>query len=276
MKKIIFASVALLLFAVPSFAQKGGKEKVYAKYFYAPTSSDYGPVTLTVVDAIATEAFLKFKLKIKNNTSDYIIVNASDIVLKANGKEYRAVEKSLLVGPNEEESKVIDYKATDLRVENFTIALNGFAKVPASTPAFTVENFKLPVSNNDFTAGSFKVVHVSNTKKTDVVAVKFIVTYSGNKVGIVDPSKTALLSAKGNEFANMASRLSRRPFLLQSGGSEDFTLTWKNIPVSEGDMQFANLEILWRDMFREATPQPVASGELEVLMDRGLTDGKNK
>jgi len=273
MKKILSFSLIVMLFSTAAFAQK---KKVYEKVFYGDLSKEMGPVTITVSNAVATDAYIKFKFTVKNNTADFIVLKADEIVMKANGKDLKNGEKELLIGPNDEDFRTIDIKGPDLRVDNFSIEVKGISRVPAKAKSEDAENFKLPVQKNEFDAGPFHVLQIKNEKQTDNVAVKFTTTYNGSKIGIVNPGEASLLTPKGTEFANMGTKAQRKPFLLKKGKDDNFTLYWKDIPVANGDMQFANIEIIWNNAFIEATPEIIPPATMEVAMDPGLTEGKNK
>jgi len=272
MKKIIFSLIVILIAASAS-AQK---KKKYEKFFYGDVSKDMGPVTVTVSNAVSTAEYIKFKFTVKNNTSDFILLKADEIVLKANGKDVKNGEKELLIAPNDEDYRTIDMKGADLQVENFSIEVKGLSRIPAKAKSEDAENFKLPVQKNEFDAGPFHVLQNKNEKETDKVAVKFTATYNGSKIGIVNPGEASLLTPKGTEFANMGTKAQRKPFLLKKGKDDNFTLYWKDIPVANGDMQFANIEIIWNNAFIEATPETVPPATMDVAMDLGLTEGKNK
>jgi hypothetical protein len=272
MKKILFILIVLMV----STAGIAQKKKSYEKLFYGDVTKEMGPVTVSITNAVSTKEYIKFKFTVKNNTSDFIVVKADEIVFKANGKDVKNGEKELLIGPNDEDYRTIDMKGTDLQVDNFSIEVKGISRVPAKAKSEDAENFKLPVQKNEFDAGAFHVMHLKNEKKTDLVAVKFTTTYNGNKIGIVNPGEASMLTPKGTEFANMGTKAQRKPFLLKKGKDDNFTLYWKDIPVANGDMQFANIEVIWNNAFIEATPEVIPAITMDAAVDLGLTDGKNK
>jgi hypothetical protein len=273
MKKLLFFLFICISFTcVATDISEGNFKKV----FYKDLTVESGPVTITIVDGVATEAYIKFKMRVKNNTSDYILLNTDNIIMKVNGTEYKNMERDLLVGPNDEDYKVIDIKGSGLQVEKFTLELKGFSRVAATSGAVKANNFVLPIEKNEFTAGPFKLVQLKSTKKTDNVVVKFSVEYNGDQIGIVHPGQVSLLTPKGTEFANMASRGQRNPEVLKKGQGTSFIVQWKDIQVSNGDMQFAKVELLWHDCFRNTTSEPFSVSDIEVVMDKELTEGKNK
>ncbi len=273
MKKILTIPFIILIAANAGFAQK---KKKYEKIFYSEVTKDMGAVTVTISSGVATDAYIKFKFTVKNNTGDYILLKTDDVIFKANGKEIRNTERDLLIGPNDDDYRVIDIKGGDLQVENFSLEVKGISKVPAKAKSEDAENFKLPVAKNEFDAGPFHVLQLKNDKKTDLIVVKFAATYNGAKIGIVNPGSASLLTPKGTEFANMGTKGQRKPFLLKKGQEDNFTLYWRDIPVSNGDMQFANVEVIWNDAFIEATPENIPPVTIDVVMDQGMTDAKGK
>ncbi|TAH41775.1 MAG: hypothetical protein EYC69_07185 [Bacteroidetes bacterium] len=273
MKKVIVLSFLIIGICSGINAQES---KSYAKVYYKAVSADAGPVTVSIEDGVATEAYIKFKLRVRNTTSDYILVSTDNIIIKSNGQEYKNLERDLLIGPNDDDSRVIDIKGSGLRFDKFTIELKGFSRIPAASGEVKAENFKLPIVKNEFTAGPFKLIQLKSTKKTDDVVVKFSVDYNGDQIGIVHPGQVTLLTPKGTEFANMAPRGQRKPMLLKKGQNNTFVVLWKDIPVSNGDMQTANIELVWHDCFRNTVSAPFSLPDIEVEFDKGLSDAKNK
>ena len=273
MKKIFLIALIGFFASNVGFAQK---KKKYEKIFYSEVSKDMGPVTVIISNGVSTDAYIKFKFTVKNNTGDYILLKTDDIIFKANGKEIKNTEKDLLIGPNDDDYRVIDIKGGDLQVENFSLEVKGISRVPAKAKSEDAENFKLPVAKNEFDAGPFHVLQLKNEKKTDLVAVKFTATYNGSKIGIINPGSASLLTPKGTEFANMGTKGQRKPFLLKKGQEDNFTLYWRDIPVSNGDMQFANIEVIWNDTYVEATPESIPAATIDVAWDSGLTDAKGR
>ena len=273
MKNILLLFVLIFCYSGIVIAQG---EKPYEKVFYKEISVENGPITISIEDAVATEAYMKFKMRVKNNSSDYILVSTDNIVMKANGLEYKNLEKDLLIGPNDDDYRVIDIKGSGLRFDKFTLELKGFSKIPAESGSDKADNFKLPIVKNELTVGQFKLVVIKSVKKADDVVLKFTVDYSGDKIGIVHPGKTALLTPKGTEFVDMAPRYQRRPLALKKGQSDTFVILWKDIPASNGDLLKDPIEVVWHDCFREAVAVPLSLSEIEVNIDKELSDTKNK
>lgn len=271
MKKI--TTVCFLLISVFSFAGKGGDDfSKFEKIFYKSGSIELGEATVSIENAVATDVFIKFKMVVKNNTGEYLLVKPGEIAVVIDGKEYNAIEKDMIIDPNDIASKVVDIKGSQFRVQQVIVKLNGFSKVETSKAPIVAPNFKLPVSQNTFEAGAFTLDQLSTEKQTDVVSVKFNVTYYGSNIGIVSPTLAALKFPNGSEFANMKTR--SKSILLEKGETDGFRLTWHDMPKSNGDAQFANLEILWRETFKEGKLVPITAKSYTMECDPGLTKGK--
>jgi hypothetical protein len=264
----------LLSITTAVFAGKGGDEfSKFEKIFFKSSVIELGDITITLQDAVANDEMVKFKMNVKNNTTAYLMVKPSDIAIVLDGKENKAYERTMIIGPNDDATKVVDFKGAAFRQQQLVVRFNGFNKVVPLGKAVDAPNFKLPVEKNEIAAGPFRVFQVENEKKTDIVAVKFGVTYSGSNIGIVAPSAASLKFPNGSEFANMKNRI--KPMLLEKGQTDNFKAVWRDIPVkNNGDAQFANLEILWKETFLEGKSEPIPTKDFTLEWDLGITKAK--
>ena len=76
-----------------------------------------------------------------------------------------------------------------------------------------------------------------------------------------------------SEYANADNK--QDAFLLSKGESETFTASFK-IPGKVVDMQFANMEIIWRDTFKDCKAILLDDLTTEITVDEGKTAAKNK
>jgi hypothetical protein len=267
MKKLMLILVAFV--ALSAQAQKGPEK--YKRVFFKGATFKFGDLDVTIEDALAVEDFTKFKMRVKNNSANIVIVKPGNFSLKTNSTEYKVLEKDMIIMPFDDASKVVDVKGTVFRTASYQVNLTGFYTVQIS--GFTdAPPFKLPVSQNVFEAGDFKVTHMKNEKKTDFVGVRLLVTYTGNDVAIIQPAEAALKFPNGAEFANMKNK--PKPMILERGKSDDIKLEWADIPVSNGDAQFANLEILWRKTFSTGKLVEIPGQTITLEWDPGMTDAK--
>ncbi|HET6225864.1 MAG TPA: hypothetical protein VFF27_06265 [Bacteroidia bacterium] len=247
----------------------------YKRVFYKTQTVDAKDLIITVDDAVANDNGVKFRLRIKNQTNDYIIYKPSESVFKIDGKSINPNEKWLIIGPKDSDSKVIDLKGQGYKkTANFDFVLEGIYRVDANAKGVTAPDFKLPASQNDFTAGPFSVTLEKAKKETARTDAKFNVKYTGDKVAIFQPNKVAMKMPDGKEYANYHS--DGKPKLLLKAEPEGFSLAWKDIPKTSGDMQFAEMIILWRDAFIEVTPVKMAATTITIEFDKETSETKGK
>lgn len=273
MKKITLF-LAVLMIATLAFSQKKNDPK-YTIYYKDVAPIKTNDITIEIVDAVAQAAFSKFKIKITNNTGDYILYKPSESIFKYERNEYHPTDKDMIIGPFEKESKVLDIKEGEgLQADQFRFIIKGFYKIPANGTNYSATDFNLPASTNDFTTGPFQC-HLLNLKKTTAETfAEFKVTYTGDFYGIVNPSKLAVKIESGQEFANENKR--NKAILLTKGESKNFNVIFR-IPGKIADMQFANMKIVWNNTFSEAASGPIeVPTEIVMEADPGKTAGKNK
>lgn len=257
MRKALF--LALLFAAYVSAFAKGDKA------FYKDKIVETSDVSITIVGAVATEGYTKFKIKIQNKSTDALVLKTQDILFVIGGKEYKPTsEKTLVIGPASEESKVVDLKGAGFVVDKYSIKINCLYRAKPEGKAIKVPDFKLPASANDFTIGGFKCTMTKQVRKTDVTEVSFDCSYTGAKLGMVDPSKISLKMPNGRVYANMHHG---RPLMLNKGETDDIKLVWKKIPVSDGDMQFVDMYIQFGEGFYEGKLGKIADTIIEMEKD---------
>ncbi|HTA61849.1 MAG TPA: caspase family protein [Bacteroidia bacterium] len=261
MKKILLTLVVMMGLAVNQV--KAQKE---TKYKDAKVESDY--VTIDLIDAVSTDGGTKFKLKIQNKTSDYIIYKADESKFVINGTEVHPNEKTLILEPNETGSRVINIKGAYNTVKSYSFVVDGLYKVSPNGAAVSAPDFKLPASQNSFNAGNFNCTMLNLDKKTAKTDVKFKCIYNGDNMGFVYLIKSAVKMPDGNEYASTHTRT--KPILFNKGDGDRFTLTWEKMKsVREMDMQLVDMTILWHNVFVEATPQKIKGATVQLQDELG-------
>lgn len=245
----------------------------YKKIFYKDQTIEGKEIKVMVEDAVATNSEIKFKLKIKNLTSDYILYKASESSFVIGGKTANPEEKPLVIRPNDTDYRVVNLTGDHKKAENFEFKMDGIYKISATANGTDAPDFQLPRSQNSFTTGPFTVTCLKDKRETARTDVKFAVKYTGDKVAIFEPNKVALKMPDGKEYANYHS--DRKPQVLTKEEFE-FTVSWKDIPKTSGDMQFANMLIVWRDAFKEITPEKLPVQIINIEFDKDVTEIKNK
>lgn len=277
MKKYILALLATYTLSA-AMAQKDVK---YPKLFYKDSKTETNEITITVDNAVSTEAETKFKLKITNKTNDYIIYKPEESKFIINGKEFNPKEKTLIIGPYESDFRVINYKNPQSNtIKNYSFVLDGLYKVIPGTKGINIPDFKLPVAQNEFNAGNFSCSMIKLSKETDATDVKFKCTYNGDKIGFITTSKVVVKMPDGNEYAVVKSSglfSSSKPVMLMKGKDDTFILHWDRMQGGKSmDMQKVEMLIKWNDAFTEATTEKMKSETLELQFDEEMSNKQFK
>lgn len=277
MKKLTLMLLAISIIGPASVtAQKKKEKKVHPKhmnYFKVPNDIETNEFQIEFKNIVAGQEVAKFAAKVTNNTDGFIIWNRGEGSMMLGEQEYKMSRtKEAVFKPFDSGTKTVEAKGTGMHQEAFSAELGKFEHVPAKGTTHKAEDFDLPASKNSFVTGPFSVNLVNLSKKTDLTAAKFEVTYKGGKYAILDPSKVAVRMSNGQEFANDSRK--EKMFLLTRGESKKFTLYFK-VPAKVEDMQFANMQIVWNDAFVESAPKEIKVSTVEFEFDPGMTDGKN-
>lgn len=271
MKRTILALIAVCTLAVAMTPA----DDTYKKVYYKDTKVETNEATIEIVDAVATEKETKFKIRVINKTDDYLVYKPEESAFILDGKEMKPTEKTLFIQPRGSASRVINITGKYTSIRKYAFYIAGLYKASAQGETVSVPDFKLPPSQNEFTAGSFTCSLVKLKKESDETAVKFKCLYNGNKIGIFNPKKVAVKTPTGSEYAN--ARLKAESLILMKGTEDDFTLEWGRMPGGKAeDMQKVEMWIKWKDAFSETTLQALGSHKADLDFDEALTKEKNK
>jgi hypothetical protein len=171
---------------------------------------------------------------------------------------------------------VIDVKTDgfNANVDRFELLVKGLYLISSSAKSVSAPNFALPPKANDFKVGSqFECNLVKLDKETKATIADFDCKYTGENVGMIQPFKPSVKLENGQEFATSNSKA--KTYMLYKGDVQKIRLDFR-VPGKITDMQFANMEILWKETFKDAKATQLAEQTIKLEMDRGLTEGKNK
>jgi hypothetical protein len=245
MKNIFLTLAAAVLMTTAANAQN------YEKLFYKDATKETSDFTFTIDNAVSTPAETKFKFKITNKTSDYLIYKPTESKFVINGKEGAPKEKQLIIKPNSSDFVTVNLKGSGYNaVKNYSYIIDGIYKVSTNGTVINTPNFKLPPAQNEFKTGDFTCTMGNLTKETDKTEVKFKCSYNGDKVGIISQTKASVKMPDGSEFAN-----AKKPGLLDSksrevlvlkGETESIELKWNRMEGGKSmDMQKVSMDIIW-------------------------------
>jgi len=272
LKRIIAVLSALAIFSNTINAQAPDDPKHENHYKpLDPIQTEY--YTLEFADAHSQQAFSLIKVTITNKSYDYIFFNPNECTFKFEHGDYKPSKKEIIVKPKKSKTVTLKVAGGDkFHVEKYTLELGGFSILPTDVAASEGEQFQVPANTNNTEVGAFKLKLLKAEQETQETFLQFSCTYTGSKIGIVDPSNIVLSTEKG-DYANDSKR--SKPFLLQDGKSKKIVATY-HIEGKILDMQFATMHLLWKETFKESSLKPQEGYTFNMILDPGLTNGKNQ
>lgn len=247
----------------------------YKTIFYREVNFENDIVKVELVDIISSVDFNKFKIRIKNKTSDYMIFKPGESVFKfAHGDMKPADKADLVLKPYDTGSRVLTVTGDSrIKTDKFSFVPGTLLLIPAEGNVEQATDFKLPVAVNEAKTNNFSCTCGRVTKETKITIVPFKCIFNGNDYGILNPASAIIKLENGQEFA--ISNVGLKGALLQKGQDESFALNYK-VPAHVADMQFANMTIVWKNTFATSKAKKVELKIFDLEIDPGLTAGKNK
>ena len=220
---------------------------------------------IIIKDVVSNEKYTKFKIRITNKTLDYLLFKGEECVLVTETTTINTEEKPVFIEPFFTRSKVILFKGIEgLHFNKIRVDIKGLYRIPVEENIYNAPDFKLPPSLKDFKAGEFECAYISTGQEIQSFWVKFSCKYNGQKIGYVNPANCVIKLPDGKEFA--ATNLKSKPEMMLPGKKLKFTVDFQ-IPASVTQVQFTNMNIVWKDVFSESAaiplPNPKASFEID-------------
>jgi hypothetical protein len=275
MRKITCTLITTLLFSGLSLMAQDENHKNYYEGVDAIEEESY---EITFADMVSKMDYNKFAFKLKNLTTDYLLLRKGESNFAIDGKEYKEKKKEIVIKPNKTKAGTFNVKGEEgvnYHTDEYTFNLDGIYLLPIDGEVHEAPNFDLPASKNEIKFGDFKVKLKKLKQQTQESVFAFEVTYLGNDYAVVDPTKLAvMIPSKGDkEFANDARGAAA--ILLKKGKKVQFKAVF-HIPAKYADMQFAEMEVLWRDMFQTSVPVKFDTASIDFELDKKLTAEKNR
>jgi hypothetical protein len=273
-------ALALPVFALVAMAARKPDDPKHENHFKAAGAPTSDVLSFALVAAHAQAEFVLIDAKITNTTGDRLVLfkkNEASLVLPQGAMPVKAgglFGGPMVIPPNDTRSHTFRVEAdAGLHVDRVTLQPKGFYVGSNTGTPLKAPEFQLPASANDFTTGPFTCKLNNVKQETKETAAAFACTYNGAGVGIVEPKKIGVREPGGKEFANAARKVPRD--VLLPGDTSKFTVIFE-IPASVVDMQFATLQVLWRDALAESTLAPVALADWAFELDAAKTAEANK
>jgi hypothetical protein len=234
-------------------------------------------IKVEFLKAHSQQAFTKVDFKLWNDTADYILWKPEQQLFTIAGNKQQPFDgkekKPELTPPNGKDAKVAKVDGGfDHHVDSFELQVGGFYRAAAEGKVLESPDFRLPPSKNDWRFGPFECALGNTSQETDLTAATFSCTYRGEGVGFVDPSRIGVRIDNGDEYANSNNK--QKQLILMKGETAKFNAMF-TIDAKTVDMQFAKLNVLWRDTFRESLPQAIPLGTWKLTRDEAKTAKSN-
>ena len=270
--------VGLTFFSFAAFSQEiTNYETVYYSDPQEVEIPDNTGVKLEIKNVVAVKENAKLALKVSNDGKDIIIYQPSESTFKYEFGDVKPSEKEIIIAPGKSKSKTINVNGGDkFRQEKFSIETGGFYLVAVAANTVEAEDFQLPASRNNVEAGNFEIVLKSYKASTAEAHAIFEVTYTGDKIGLVNSSNLSVRAKKNKSEEEVTYANDYKDSdveLLRKGEKTKFHAVF-HIEGRIVDMQFATMFIEWNDTFVESEAVPMNSATIPVTWDAGLTNAK--
>lgn len=259
MKKIIL--FICLILCLKSIAQTNVKD--FRTVFYQEVIFETDDYKMFLVRCFSRVDILKIKVRVFNKTKDVIYIKPEEFKFNIDGKSVKVIGRPLIVKPDDEDSQLIDVKGEgDMRCEKFDVVLNGVYKVSLNHEIYEATNTD-GKKGNEINAGPFKCNKTIGQTTKEKSFSKFECTYSGDKIGVLDPNKSVAIMSTGKE--NPSGYPKQQIFILENGGSAIITTEYRK-QASAGDLT-DGYQIKWNDTFKASSLIPLKVITVPMMPD---------
>lgn len=256
--------VYLTLFGLIAQSFSAQQKIKYETVFFDDNAVETTHAKLAITDGVAEKEFIKVKLKVTNYTDKALVIKPEECSFTTQQGEIFSKDKWMVIAPRQQESKVIDVKGEDLKTTETTFKINGFYLCAASE---TIATSEMPLPpQKELSIGNFKLELDGWDRDGKEIMIKYIVKYTGDKIGLFNPGKVLLKSPEGGVYKNQKEKDKTFSFKKK----EDFLIGFLYLSDSKKD----NI-IQWNDAFSEASPQKLEAISIPIKMDLAKTKDKN-
>lgn len=276
MKTISKLSVILILLVVTfsGYSQISNTDPKHINVYNDSPKIETDDYIITIEDVVSNIKYAKFKIKITNKTSDYLLFKGEECIYTTDATTIKALEKPAFIEPFSSKSKVIEFKGTEgLHVDKFGVEIKGLYKITIGETNFSAPDFQLPPNSKDFTSGSFVCTLLKTDQETQSTWARFSCKYNGQKIGFINPAKCVVKLPDGKEFAS--ANLKSKSEMMLPGDESKFYADFQ-IPAKTADMQFTTMNIVWKETFSESTAKPLPNQKAAFDVDPAKTAARNK
>lgn len=220
---------------------------------------------VSLLDLVAEDNLVTGTLKIENQTGKTLVIKPEECSYTLPTGEAFSKKKWIVIAPRKNESKSIDIKGENMKTKESVFKIGGFYICNSSEIA-VAPNAVLP-PEKEITVGNFKLDLVDWNQSGPEMRVRYIITYMGDKVGLLDPSLVTVKAISGEEYQNKKDDYEILSFRKKENYTVDF--------VFPNDSKVKN-SMLWNKSFSEGVPEKLGDVSFLVKMDEKKTKVKNK
>jgi hypothetical protein len=257
-----FLPAILLLVSLTSFAQKKIK---YKTVHFEDNTVETPNAKVSLLNVIAEDNLITGTLKIENHTGKLLVIKPEECSYTLPEGEAFSKKKWMVIAPRKNEAKSIDCKGENMKTKETIFKIGGFYICNSSEIA-VAPNAVLP-PEKEITVGNFKLDLVDWNQSGPEMRLRYVITYMGDKVGLLDPSLVTIKATSGEEYKNKKDDYE----LLSFHKKENYTVDF----VFPNDSKVKN-SMLWNKSFSEGVPEKLGDVSFLVKMDEKKTKEKNK
>ena len=240
--------------------------KAYSSVYYQEVVFETDDYKMFLVKCESNLYKLKIKMRVFNKTGDIILVKPEEIAFMIKEKKLSGWAKPMIIQPNEDEVRTLDIfdPGSDMRLESFEVKLNGFYKVPFNEGILNLPSPEVPSKEaNEIAVEKFTCTLLEYGLANEKTFFKYQCNYNGDKIGIIDLSKTTFQLATGKEIKPLIKK--HVALVFENGTLHNFALEFRNIPPDENPGSGAKLK--WNEAFHISSPVALKVISVPMKMD---------
>lgn len=253
----------LYLLSITLFSNAQKKIK-YETVFFEDKTFDSPTIKINVTGALSEFDVIKSKLKVSNFGDKTIVIKPEECYFTTHQGNIFSRDKWIIIPPRENESKVIDVKADNIKTDSTTLHLNGMYICNQQT-VFDAPPMPLP-PEKEVKIGNFRLEFDGWDRDGKEIMLRYKVRYAGDKIGMCIPSKVTLKSTEGGEYKNQKEK-------------DKLHIFKKNEEIIVGFLYVSDSKkqntLHWNDAFSESVPEKTDNITIELKMDLIKTKDKN-
>lgn len=261
--KLKYQILSVVLLIGCSLASQNKKIK-YETVFFEDNAAETSTAKISLTNALSESEFIKGKVKVVNYTDKALVIKPEECTYSTPIGEIASKDKWMVIAPRQQEAKTIDIKGDNVKTTETTLKINGLY-ICNNVEITVAQDMPLP-PEKDLTIGNFKLELDGWDRDGKEIMIKYRIQYTGNKIGIFNPSKVLLKSPDGAEYKNQKEKEKIYAF----NKKEDYLIGFLYLSDSKKDNT-----LLWKDAFSEGTPEKTEGMSITVKMDEPKTKDKN-